>query len=103
FVSVAGSDGQRERWLRALASAEKRGASAFEPGEGNLVLDPAGADVLVLPDGGHGARLVDAADAEIETVEMIDATRGYGRASVSAGDSLPGDAEAAADRAVVAL
>src|SRR5439155_2655051 len=27
----------------------------------------------------------------------------YGRASVSAGDSLPGDAEAAADRAVVAL
>ncbi len=40
FVAVAGSDEQRDRWLPALASGEKRGASAFEPGEGDLVARP---------------------------------------------------------------
>ena len=103
FVSVAGSDEQRDRWLPSLASGERRGAAAFEPGEGNLVLDPDGADLIVLAEGPEGARLVEASEAEIEGVELIDATRGYGRASAPDGDSLPGDAETAADRAVVAL
>jgi len=103
FVSVGGSDEQRDRWLPPLASGERRGASAFEPGEGNLVLDPAGADLLVLAEGRDGARLVEASDASIEEVNLIDATRGHGRVTASGGDSLPGDAEAAADRAVVAL
>jgi alkylation response protein AidB-like acyl-CoA dehydrogenase len=103
FVSVAGSDEQRDQWLPSLASGERRGASAFEPGEGNLVLDPDGADLIVLAEGPEGARVVEASEAEIEGVELIDATRGYGRVSAPGGDSLPGDAEAAADRAVVAL
>jgi alkylation response protein AidB-like acyl-CoA dehydrogenase len=103
FITVAGSDEQRARWLPSLASGEKRGACAFEPGEGNLVLDPDGADLLVLAEGPEGARLVEASDAQIDRIDLIDATRGYGRASASGGDPLPGDAEAAADRAVVAL
>ena len=103
FVSEAGSDQQRERWLPDLATGEKRGASSFEPGDGNLVVDPDGAAIFVLPDGTDGARLVEAGEVEIEPVELIDGTRRYARVSASGGDPLPGDAEAAADRAVVAL
>src|SRR5919109_1901445 len=72
FVSIAGSEEQRGRWLPSLASGESRGASAFEPGEGNLVLDPDGADLLTLAEGRDKARVVEAADAEIEPVELID-------------------------------
>ena len=50
-----------------------------------------------------GARLVEAGDAEIEPVELIDATRVLRAGPASGGDPLPGDVEAAADRSVVAL
>jgi alkylation response protein AidB-like acyl-CoA dehydrogenase len=52
---------------------------------------------------GDGAAVVEAGDAQIEPVELIDATRSYAKVSASAGDPLLGDVGAAADRSVVAL
>jgi alkylation response protein AidB-like acyl-CoA dehydrogenase len=102
FIAAAGSDEQRTRWLPGIASGEGRGAAAFERRSNDLVPDAAGAAVLVLNDG-DGAVLVEASQAQVEPVELIDATRSYARASASDGDALPGDVEAAADRSVVAL
>jgi alkylation response protein AidB-like acyl-CoA dehydrogenase len=102
FIEHAGSDEQRERWLPGIASGEQRGAAAFEPRSNEVVPDATGAAVLVLNDG-DGAVVVAGGDAEIEPIELIDATRSYARVSASGGESLPGDVEAAADRALVAL
>ncbi|TMK75795.1 MAG: acyl-CoA dehydrogenase [Actinobacteria bacterium] len=102
FIERAGSDEQRERWLGGVATGEERGAAAFEPRSNDLVPDAEGAAVLVLNDGDQ-AVAVAAGDADIATVELIDATRSYARVSASGGDPLPGDVEAAADRSVVAL
>ncbi len=102
FVDHAGSDEQRQRWLPGIASGEQRGAAAFEPRSNGLVPDAEGAAVLVLNDD-DAAILVEAGDAEIEPVELVDATRSFARALDSGGDPLPGDAEAAADRSLVAL
>jgi alkylation response protein AidB-like acyl-CoA dehydrogenase len=102
LIDHAGSDEQRQRWLPGIASGEERGAAAFEPGGNDLVPDAVGAAVLVLADG-HRAVLVEAGDAKVELVELVDATRLYARVLDSNGDPLPGDAEAAADRSLVAL
>ncbi|TMK71591.1 MAG: acyl-CoA dehydrogenase [Actinobacteria bacterium] len=102
FIGHAGSDEQRERWLPGIASGGERGAAAFEPRSNDLVPDADGASMLVL-NYGDDAVLVEVSDAEIEPVELIDATRGYARVSADGGDPLPGDVEGAADRALVAL
>jgi alkylation response protein AidB-like acyl-CoA dehydrogenase len=102
LIDHAGSDEQRQRWLPGIASGEERGAAAFEPGGNDFVPDAVGAAVLVLTDGDR-ATLVEAGDAEIEPVELVDATRLYARVLDSGGDPLPGDAAAAADRSLVAL
>ncbi len=46
---------------------------------------------------------MEAGEAEIEPVELVDATRALRAGSDSGGDPLPGDVEAAADRSLVAL
>ena len=102
FVERAGSEEQRGRWLPGIASGDERGAAAFEPRSNDIVPDADGAAVLVLNDG-DGAVAVEAGDAQIEPVDLIDATRAYAQVSASGGDPLPGDAEDAADRSVVAL
>jgi alkylation response protein AidB-like acyl-CoA dehydrogenase len=102
FIEQAGSDEQRRRWLPGIASGSERGAAAFEPRENDLVPDAQGAAVLVLNDG-EAAVLVGAEDAEIEPIELVDATRSFARVSAPDGDPLPGDAESAADRSLVAL
>jgi alkylation response protein AidB-like acyl-CoA dehydrogenase len=102
FIERAGSDEQRERWLGGIATGEERGAAAFEPRSNDLVPDAEGAAVLVLNDGDR-AVVVAAGDADIEPVELIDATRSFASVSASGGDPLRGDVEAAADRSVVAL
>jgi alkylation response protein AidB-like acyl-CoA dehydrogenase len=102
FIAHAGSDQQRERWLPGIASGAERGAAAFEPRSNDLVADPDGASVLVLNDG-DAAVLVEAGEAEIEPVSLIDATRAYGRVRANGGDPLTGDVEGAADRTLIAL
>jgi alkylation response protein AidB-like acyl-CoA dehydrogenase len=102
FIERAGSDEQRERWLGGIASGEGRGAAAFQPRSNDLVPDAEGAAVLVL-NNGDGAAIVEAGDAEVEPVELIDATRSYASVSASGGDALSGDVEHAADLSVVAL
>jgi alkylation response protein AidB-like acyl-CoA dehydrogenase len=102
FVERAGSDEQRGRWLGGIASGDERGAAAFEPRSNDIVPDADSAAVLVLNDG-DDAVVVEAGDAQIEPVDLIDATRAYAQVSASGGDPLPGDAEDAADRSVVAL
>jgi alkylation response protein AidB-like acyl-CoA dehydrogenase len=102
FIEVAGSDEQRQRWLPGIASGEERGAAAFEPGSNEIVADARGAAVLVLNEG-ESATLTEAGDAEIEPIELVDATRSFARVSAPNTESLPGDAEAAADRSLVAV
>src|SRR3954449_6753319 len=93
FIQHAGSDEQRERWLSGIASGEGRGAAAFEPRSNELVPDADGAAVLVLNGDGDQAVLVEGGEAEIEPVELIDATRAYARVSASGGVALTGDVE----------
>ena len=101
-IQQAGSDAQRERWLGGLASGEARGALGLvRDGAAELVPDAAGADVVVLVEAGAGSATLVEGDA-VEPVEAIDATRRYGRVATG-GEALEGDAEAALDRALVAI
>jgi len=97
LIEHAGSDEQRERWLPGLASGELTGAAGDAP---ELVHGGAGAAVIVILDG-DGARVVEGTEAE--PVASIDPTRPAARVPAGAGDSLPGDVAAAADRALVAV
>ena len=93
FIQHAGSAEQRGHWLAGVASGEARGAAAFAPRSNDLVPDAQGAAILVL-NGGDGAVLAEPGDADVEPVELIDATRAYARVSVSGGDALEGEVEA---------
>jgi alkylation response protein AidB-like acyl-CoA dehydrogenase len=97
LIEHAGSDEQRERWLPGLASGELTGAAGDAP---ELVHGGAGAAVIVIVDG-DGARLVEGSEAE--PAASIDPTRPAARVPESAGEPLPGDVAAAADRALVAV
>ena len=101
-IALAGSDEQREGWLPGIASGEARGAAAFTRDADALVPDAEGAAVLVLPDG-DGARLVQASDAQVEPLELIDPTRSYARVGADGGEVLPGDVAAAICRVFVAV
>jgi len=101
-IEVAGSDEQREGWLPGIASGEARGAAAFTRDADALVPDAEGAAVLVLPEG-DGARLVQASDAQVEPLELIDSTRSYARVGADGGEVLPGDVAAAICRVFVAV
>ena len=102
FIGHAGSSEQMERWLPGIASGAERGAAAFQPRSNDFVPDAEGASLLVL-NRDDGAVLVEASSAEIEPVELIDATRAYARVAADGGDPLPGQVERAADLALVAL
>jgi len=103
-IEGAGSDAQRARWLPGLASGEVTGA--LGPADG-LIPDAPGAGVVVALDGDGGARLLDsgADGVTVEPVTTIDPTRAYGRvrADGAAGEALPGDVAAGADRAAIAV
>jgi alkylation response protein AidB-like acyl-CoA dehydrogenase len=99
-ISEAGSDEQRSRWLPGIASGNGRGAAALDPEDPALVADADGAAVLLLPAEDRG-RLVEPAQAELEPLELIDATRSFARVSAVGGDEL--EAETGMYRAMVAL
>ncbi len=97
-IESAGSDAQKEQYLPGIASGAGRGAI----GDDAVVLDAEGAEVIVLF-GADGPRLLPAADAPLEPLDLIDQTRRYSRLTAGEGESLPGDAEAASSRMVVAV
>jgi alkylation response protein AidB-like acyl-CoA dehydrogenase len=98
-IEHGGDAAQRERWLGGLADGSLRGALG-PSGNGGLVPDAPGADVIVLVEADGTARVGAAADARVEAVETIDPTRAYGRVESSAGEPI--DATGI-DRAAIAV
>ena len=98
-IESAGSDEQRAAHLPGIASGEGRGAIAGK----EVAMDADGAAVLVRIGDEHSATLLDPGEAELEPLDLIDATRRYARVGDKEGESLPGDAEPARDRISVAL
>jgi alkylation response protein AidB-like acyl-CoA dehydrogenase len=101
-IDAAGSDDQRGRWLPGIASGDDRGAVAATGEDPGLVPDAQGAVVIGL-DPMSSPRLVEAADATVEPVELIDATRRYARVSGDGGEPLEGDIATGLQRGAVAL
>ena len=97
-IESAGSDAQKEKYLPGVASGEGRGAI----GDDAVVIDAEGAEVIVLF-GADGPRLVPAAGASLEPLDLIDQTRRYSRLTAGDGEPLEGDAESAANRMIVAV
>ena len=101
-IQEAGSGEQKARWLPALASGEATGAfGTASGGTAGLVADADAAQVIVLVEDGT-ATLLAREDAEVEPFSSIDGTRRFARVR-SGGDPMPGNAEAALDRATVAV
>ncbi|MBA2631352.1 MAG: acyl-CoA/acyl-ACP dehydrogenase, partial [Thermoleophilaceae bacterium] len=102
-LQAAGSDEQQDRWLAGIASGEVRATVGLASnGEARLVPDAEGAEVIVLLDR-EGGRLVEAAEAQVDPLATIDATRRFARVRADGGDPLPGDTSAALDGIVTAL
>ncbi len=95
-VEHAGSDDQKAQWLPGLAAGEQAGAFAAAAGDA-LIPDAPDAAVVAV-----GDRLVEA--GAVTRVQTIDPTRRYGTvADASGGKHLPGDVQAARDRAAVVV
>jgi alkylation response protein AidB-like acyl-CoA dehydrogenase len=103
IIETAGSDEQKQRWLPGIASGEDRGAAEFTNDTGSIVGAAGGASVIVLADEDGSGRIFEAAEVNLERVDLIDTTRAYFRATAEGGDPLPGGLAPAADRGAVAL
>ena len=103
MLAAAGSEAQRERLLPSLAAGEALGTVGVvgEGGGAPLVADAQDAAFVLLA-GPDGAVVAERAEAEVEALDVIDATRRYARVSASGGDPLPGEVSAGADRIAVA-
>jgi alkylation response protein AidB-like acyl-CoA dehydrogenase len=95
LIQQSGSEEQRARWLRGLASGELRGA-AGAPG---VIPGAAGADVIVVVHDGAATLIFGGA----EPAGSIDPARPAGRADGAGGEELPGQVSGGVDRALVAI
>ena len=103
-IESAGSDEQKSKWLPGIASGEQRGAAELDCDPVPIVGAASGASVIVLAaEDGSGAKLVEAGDAELEKLDLIDTTRAYFKVTADGGDPLPGDIEAAGHKGSIAL
>jgi alkylation response protein AidB-like acyl-CoA dehydrogenase len=103
LLEWAGAD---EQLRRALASGEQR-AALVDP-SADVVLDAAGADVLVVLGGAAagepaGARVVDAGDASISSLPTYDATRAIATVSIEPGAGTALSTQPAQVRDAIAL
>jgi alkylation response protein AidB-like acyl-CoA dehydrogenase len=90
-IRTAGSDEQKRKWLPGIASGEARGTFGWvRDGQARLVPDAAGADVIVLMGEGT-ATLVEGSNADIEPLDVIDATRSYAALRADGGEELGGE------------
>ncbi|HEY1853863.1 MAG TPA: acyl-CoA dehydrogenase family protein, partial [Solirubrobacterales bacterium] len=104
-LGEAGSKEQRAAWLPRLASGAASGALGFvAEGVAVPVPDAAGADLVVLTEGGHASLFVPA-ELTVAPFETIDPTRRYARVSAApgSGEPLPGDPSPALDGVAVLL
>jgi alkylation response protein AidB-like acyl-CoA dehydrogenase len=85
-ITAAGTDAQRARWLPGLIAGELRAGI----GDAGLLVDGAGADVIVLVDGDE-ARLL--ASAAVQPVTLIDPTRRFAKLAGSDAGAAGGDGE----------
>jgi alkylation response protein AidB-like acyl-CoA dehydrogenase len=94
-IQAGGSDDQKSKWLPGIASGEARGALGVVRGNGEakLVPDAVGADVIVLY-GNDGAQLVEASNADVEPLDVIDSTRTYATVRSDGGDALSNNTDA---------
>jgi alkylation response protein AidB-like acyl-CoA dehydrogenase len=102
LIDAAGSQEQRERWLPGIASGEERGSVAMTADERPIAGAAAGAAVIVLPQGDQ-ARVVEAAGADLERLDLIDTTRAYFRVSADGGNPLPESPRLGLQKCAVAL
>jgi alkylation response protein AidB-like acyl-CoA dehydrogenase len=101
MIEGAASDEQQQSLLPGIASGKERVAPALTPEQPSIVADADGASTLILPlENGEGV-FVEPAAAEIEPLELIDATRSYARVSGTDGD--PFTSPRPAHRPMVAL
>jgi alkylation response protein AidB-like acyl-CoA dehydrogenase len=115
LIERAGSQEQCERLLPALARGEQSAALGVAAGgRAELVLGGGEAHLFVLladgasrrsPNGGEGALLVGAEDAQVTLVPAIDPTRSAAAVAFPehAGERLAGDVAGGLDRALVAV
>ncbi|MEJ7875959.1 MAG: acyl-CoA dehydrogenase family protein [Solirubrobacterales bacterium] len=89
-IEAAGSDEQKAEWLPGIASGEARGSAELTCDPDPILGAAGGASILVMANG-DGAKLVKPEDAELEPIDMIDATRAYFRVKAAGGEDMPGD------------
>jgi alkylation response protein AidB-like acyl-CoA dehydrogenase len=101
-IAHGGTPQQQERWLPALAAGSACGAVGTAGRDGCLLAAAAEADVFVVLDDRHGARLIERSQTQVTPLPSIDPLRTYVEVE-GEGEPLGGDPAAARDTVAVAV